>query len=227
MMKFDAPAGKPGDLPDGVGIRATCPTRRPSSRASRAACGRPPDRDAHGGGRGARPRRAADLDRAAARPPRAPRRRRCGCWCCRSTGRGSRLPAAVRAAALRPPRRALRARLHRPAGARAAALTAATALTGGKFENLNRLLARRAAARRLRLADRGGRRRGAAAALPRPLRGAVRAARARPGPARPVDAQPCRLARSPAAGRGRSRGARDYVEIGPVTLFSRARGRRS
>ncbi len=134
-------------------------------------------------------------------------------------------PRLDRLAATQPPRRVLALSIYRPGsllpralprlrsdrhtvahafgatGPAEPALAAETALDdlagGGKFENLNRLLA---AAPPLDgfdwlvVSDDDVE---LAAALPRPRARALRAARPRPRPARPDDAQPCRVARHP------------------------------
>ena len=118
-----------------------------------------------------------------------------GCWCSASSARSiARWPSARRPS--------WRARATRSSWA------SARPAERGKFENLNRLLAG-APGRRARLAAGGGRRRGAAARLPRPLPVPVRALLAA---ARPAGAPP-ELARGVAADAAPAgqRGARDEL----------------
>ena len=149
------------------------------------------------------------------------------------SGRRARLRRAARRA---PPARASsRCRCERPEHARAGggdprASCSARATTSsctrspagerGKFENLDRLLAR-APGRGPRLAARDRRRRGAAARLPRPLRVPLRALLAGARPARPPAATRTRPGRSRGGVRAASCARPSFVEIGPVTAFAR------
>ena len=104
-----------------------------------------------------------------------------------------------RAARVRAPRRAAGPRRRRRGGRPAlAAHTALTGLAGGKFENVNRLLEHAGGAGGhdwLLVVDDDV---DLPPPLPRPLRGGVRAAGPRPGPARPDAAEPRRMAGHPA-----------------------------
>ena len=80
---------------------------------------------------------------------------------------------------------------------------------------------------RARLDARGRRRRAAAARVPRPLPRRLRGVRARPRPARPDAPQPLGLEGHARGGPASLVRETRFVEIGPVTAFSRRAGRRA